>query len=135
MKLSPKEHSLIRGAIRRVFSRSDLRRAVIEEALITHSDPTRPRVKRWGRCKLCLKPTPKSYLEVDHINPVIKTTETALTVPLEIFIQRLWCEQKNLQALCSPCHKTKSLCENRERRINKKVKRKRRASGKSSKKD
>lgn len=129
MKLTPKEHALIRGAIRRVFSRSDLRRSVIEAALITHQDPSRPRVKRWGRCNLCQIPTPKSYLEVDHIKPVIKVTEKAIDVPVHTFIERLWCDKDNLQAVCIICHKSKSIFENRERRIKKKVKRKRRANG------
>lgn len=122
MNLTPKEHGLIRGAIRRVFSRSDRRRLVIEAALISHTDPFRPRVKRWGLCALCKTPTPKSYLEVDHIKPVIKVTEAAIDIPIEVFIERLWCPVSNLQAVCQTCHKVKSAAENKERRARKKRK-------------
>jgi hypothetical protein len=44
-RVTSKERGLLKGAIRRVFSRSDLRRKVIELSRIDHTDSTRPRVK------------------------------------------------------------------------------------------
>lgn len=115
-RISAKERNLLKGAVRRVFSRSDLRRAVIEAATIEHSDPARPRVKKWGMCAECKKPTARYQMEVDHIDPIVKIGLTLEGMSWDTVIDRTWCVKANLQALCIPCHKAKSKYERRLRK-------------------
>jgi 5-methylcytosine-specific restriction endonuclease McrA len=121
-RITKKERNLIKGAMRRVFSRSELRRKVVDASLIEHSDPKRTRVKRWCLCNSCKKPIPKSYVAVDHIQPLIAVHETFEDVSLDIVVDRLWCEEHNLQVLCEECHKAKTSLENKSRRLYKKEK-------------
>lgn len=55
---------------------------------------------------------------VDHCTPVVTTTEGF--VDWNTFIANLFCEEDNLQAICSSCHDEKSAKEREERSNNKK---------------
>lgn len=110
-RITNKERNLIKGALRRAFSRSDLRKAVVAACIIEHSDPSRPRVKTWARCQKCAKPEAKSYMEVDHINPVIPVTSSLAEMSIEELVDRLWCDPANLQCLCVTCHDEKTALE------------------------
>lgn len=121
-RITPKERGLLKGAIRRVFSRSDLRRKVIEKARIEHTDPTRPRVTKWGRCAVCLTPTAMYQMAVDHVDPIIPTTSSLEHMLWGEVVDRTWCPEDNLQAICPSCHKAKTKAENDERRKHKKGK-------------
>lgn len=112
-----KERGLIKGAIMRVFSRSELRRKVIEASIIHgYVDATRSRVKTWCRCLLCLVPTPKSYMEVDHITPKIPLNSSLESMTWDELIEKTWCSITNLQAICESCHNVKTKYENSLRR-------------------
>lgn len=114
---NPKERNLIKGALRRVFSRSDLRRNVIQNSIVTgYSDPDRKAVKFWVKCETCKKMEAKSNVQVDHKNPVISVNETLDDLSWDQLIDRLWCDIDNLAIICKPCHKEKSKLENKERR-------------------
>ena len=115
------ERNLIRTAVRRVFSRSELRKKVMERTEIPHSDPKRPRVTRWIICKACQQPTPRYEAQCDHINPVRAVNELEEDLAFDVFLNRVFCEPGNLQPICKPCHKIKSQQENSERRKNKKA--------------
>lgn len=114
--LTPKERNLLKGAMRRVFARSDLRKSIIEASVIEHSDPKRKRVKTWCRCAICKQPTPKSYMQVDHILPLIGLHEQFSELSLDEVAERMWCDPTNLQACCEACHDAKSKAENKIRR-------------------
>ncbi len=118
----PKERGLLKGAMRRVFSRSDLRRRALEQCRIRHSDPLRPRVTKWGYCLDCGTITPLYQMEVDHQEPLIPINKTLEEMEWSEVVDRLWCDVKNLRPLCKPCHKEKSKEENKERRLQKKAK-------------
>lgn len=120
--ISAKERNLIKGAIRRVFSRSDLRRAVIATAIIEHYDPDRPRVKKWGRCKACDKPTALYQMNIDHIDPIIPVHLSLEEMSWDTVINRTWCDQNNLQPICVTCHNIKTKAERKIRREHKKGK-------------
>lgn len=112
---------MLKGAIRRVFSRSDLRRQVVEESVIQgYTDLSRPRVKTWCRCAVCQKPNPKSYTVADHITPVIPVDSSFEEMSLDDVVDRLWCEKSNLQPICEECHLTKTKLEAKARREHKK---------------
>ena len=120
-RISKREDGLIKGALRRVFSRSDLRRKVVDAASVKHSDPKRPRVKSWCKCNICNKPEAKSYVVVDHIDPLIPLHLSFEDMSLDEVINRLWCPESNLQVLCEECHKLKT---KEERKLRKKEKKK-----------
>lgn len=115
-RITKKEKGLIKGALRRVFSRSDLRKAVIDTAEIRHADPKHPRVKRWSRCAECKEPTPRYKMQLDHKLPVVALDEQFDQLSLDVFVDRLWCEEHNLTPMCRECHDSKSKAENKQRR-------------------
>lgn len=114
---TPKERNLIKGAIRRVFSRSELRRKILDDSVIKdYSDPSRKRVTRWSRCASCKKMEPTYKLEIDHKNPVIPIGESLEDQSWDQVVDRVWCDERQLQALCETCHDAKTKTENAERR-------------------
>ncbi len=114
---NPKERNLLKGAMRRVFSRSDLRRGLIESSIIKgHKDPKRKAVKFWVKCEVCGKLEAKSNVQVDHKSPVIKINETLEDLTWDQLVDRIWCAPSNLSIICKPCHKAKTKQENKERR-------------------
>lgn len=123
-RISAKERGLLKGAVRRVFSRSDLRRRIIELTIIKHTDASRPRVKKWSMCQSCLKPTPTYLMQVDHHEPIVPTSTTLEDMTWDEVIDRTWCEENNLVPLCKPCHLLKTKQENKLRRELKKGKKK-----------
>jgi 5-methylcytosine-specific restriction endonuclease McrA len=124
-RITAKERNLIKGALRRVFARSELRNLVIKATIQKdYSDPERPRVKTWCKCENCKNYEPKSYMVVDHKEPVIPIHLTLEDMSWDTVIDGLWCIIENLQALCKKCHDVKTKQENKERRQRKKEKKK-----------
>lgn len=115
-RITPKELNAVKGALRRVFSRSALRKKVLRDAVIQHSDPNRPKVKTWVRCAVCKTPDAISYFEVDHISPVVPIDKHFEDMSLDDALNRLWCEINNLQAICVYCHLQKSSLERKQRK-------------------
>lgn len=115
-RITPRERGLIKGALRRSFARSDLRRKVLEASVISHIDPTRPRVKTWVKCATCGKPEAKSYCVIDHVEPVIPVDSSFEEMSLDDVVDRMWCDPTNLLPICEACHIIKTKSENRQRR-------------------
>ena len=115
MTLTAKERNLIKGAIRRVFSRSELRKTIIHEARVTHYDPDRPRVTKWGRCAHCKELIALYQMEVDHNEPIIPVDKSLESMTWDEIIGRIFCAKENLTALCKPCHSVKTKAENKLR--------------------
>ncbi len=109
-----KERNLIKGAIRRVFSRSELRRQALAPYRIQHQQEGK-RTENWLWCPSCGVIYPAWQAEVDHIDPVIPIGHTLEDLTWDELIDRLWCELDNLQPLCSSCHKEKSKVERKLR--------------------
>lgn len=132
-RMTTKERNLVKGALRRVFSRSELRKTAIEASIIPgYSDLSRPKVKTWCLCSQCRFGEAKSYVVVDHIDPVVPTHCSLEEMSWDDVIYRMWCALDNLQVLCQTCHKSKTSIESKERKRFKKektkdVNRKRRA--------
>ena len=99
-----------------MFSRSDLRREVIQEAKIDHYDAERPRVTKWVRCFICKEPTAAYQAQVDHKIPVIGINVDFQGMSWDELVDRLWCFKENLDVVCLPCHQLKSKDENKARR-------------------
>jgi len=111
---------LLKGAIRRVFSRSELRKRVIAKAVVDHRDPSRPRVTKWVRCNQCKQVTPAYLAEVDHLIPIVKIEEIGYNIDCNTLVDRIWCSEDLLQVLDKTCHAAKTKAENAQRRLHKK---------------
>lgn len=119
-RITPKERGLLKGAFRRVFSRSELRKAALLRVKIAHSDPNRSRVKTWYYCEHCGELHPQHFLNCDHVDPVIPTHTSFDKMTLDETADRTWCDPSNLQILCLTCHAAKSKLEKEERKKYKK---------------
>lgn len=120
--MTKKEQGLLKGAIRRVFSRSELRKLALDSVDIEHYDSKRPRVKKWSMCPVCQKPTPKYLMQVDHQIPLVPLDSSLDEMTWDDLVNRAWCELKNLQPMCKEDHLTKTKIETRIRRDNKRNK-------------
>ena len=65
-------------------------------------------------CTGCGEDFPAKEVTVDHIDPVVDP-ETGF-VSWDVFIERLFCSEDNLQVLCKECHKLKSALERKQRK-------------------
>lgn len=114
-RITQKEKGLIKGALRRVFSRSELRKKILEASIVMYSDPTRLRVKKWSKCANCNLLHPTYQMEVDHKSPVVKFDEKSIDLDANTLVDRIWCEERNLQVLCDSCHNIKTAAERKLR--------------------
>ena len=57
--------------------------------------------------------TSKSYIFVDHVEPIVPLSGW---VSWDSCIERMFCEEDNLQLLCKPCHDKKSYEETQQRK-------------------
>lgn len=121
-RLTPKDMQLLKGAIRRVFARSELRKKVLDANTVEHHEDLRPRVRKWGFCSVCGLVVPKYTLQVDHIQPLQPIGVELKDMTMDDLVSRSWCPEHNLQVICKPCHLNKSKIENAERRRLKKEK-------------
>ena len=120
-RITPQERGLLKGSIRRCFSRSDLRQQVINASVIRgHTDRSRPRVKTWCKCAICGEAEAKSNMVVDHRLPIIPLNKSLTDMSWDDLINNLWCSKENLDAVCEPCHAAKTKEENAIRRKHKK---------------
>lgn len=63
-------------------------------------------------CACCTEIYPLKEVQVDHKDPVIGKEGF---VSWDVYIDRLFCEEKNLQVLCKSCHLEKSNLERKAR--------------------
>jgi 5-methylcytosine-specific restriction endonuclease McrA len=65
------------------------------------------------KCNVCKKYFPEKEISVDHIKPV-GTLTCANDLPE--FVENLFCEDDNLQTICSTCHDKKTLKEKQSKK-------------------
>lgn len=113
------EDAACRSAWRRIFARSPICIEVLNEGKRKvpkyNKDGARAKVDRVEyHCQVNDHWVPgsvsgKNNIAVDHIVPVIDVTNTDGRVKdWNIFHDRLFCEKKNLQRICKPCHQAKT---------------------------
>lgn len=117
----------IRGQMREIFARWPRRKEVLnrvreEEWPLTKTGKERKRPVVWYKCEECSfrckentsKANPKNYrrIWVDHVHPVVPP---GVDVGWQEYLDRLFCDPDNLQALCTECHKAKTNRERSER--------------------
>jgi len=71
------------------------------------------RLAKHYTCAGCLQEFTSKDVEVDHISPVVSVGDGF--IDYNTFIERLFCKKENLQVLCKPCHKKKTLAERKLR--------------------
>lgn len=72
-------------------------------------NPLSGRLAEHYECAECHFLFPAKNVVVDHILPVVDVTGFA---GWDEVVDRLFCEEHNLQVLCKPCHKLKTSIEN-----------------------
>jgi len=75
------------------------------------------RLKYEYKCSVCLDYFPATQIQIDHILPVGSLNKAE---DLPGVVERLFCEEDNLQAICSSCHLIKSRTDNELLKENKK---------------
>lgn len=120
-RLTSKDRGAIKGALRRAFARSDLHEEILILGAIEHSDPKRPRCKKWSWCEECGEVVPQWTITIDHDDPVIPVTTSFEDMTLDEAVARMWCDPKNLRRLCAPCHDRKTAGETELRKQRKKT--------------
>lgn len=108
------QQATIRGALRRVFSRSPAIREVMfkvrREIPKFNQDGSRSKKDAVQyKCNLCLQYVGSTKIAVDHIVPVVSVQEGF--IDFNTFIDRLFCDSSNLQVLCDTCHDKKTYSE------------------------
>lgn len=78
------------------------------------------RLAQHFRCELCESEFTQKDIQVDHKKPVVDPKKGFTT--WDDFIERLFCESSNLQAICKECHSVKTAKEKAVRNKNKKDK-------------
>lgn len=108
----------IRGALRRVFSRSPLIRDVLFKVRreIPRYNKDGSRAKKDAvqyQCAVCKQWVGSTHVAVDHLVPVISVDDGF--VDWNEFVARLFCDASNLQVICEECHQKKTNAERAER--------------------
>ena len=72
-------------------------------------NPATGRLAQLYECKNCKGTFSSRDIQVDHVKPVVDPKKGFIS--WDVYIDRLFCEAKNLQVLCKPCHKKKTVKE------------------------
>jgi len=110
--------NLIKGAIRRLFARSPQKYECLNKAI--HPTIKGPRGGKQYICSTCKKTFSANKVQVDHIDPVIPVNKTINDLDYNMIVARIFCNIKNLQVICTECHKIKTKEERKQRKQHKK---------------
>lgn len=125
LPLSKKDFNLVKGALRRAFSRSEIYLRVMEAAAVKgYEDPNSPRCKKWVLCNICKQISKRWACVVDHILPIVPVNRDTYSLTMEELVNAIFCDDTNLQVACKNCHQVKSVGENKIRREFRKTKNK-----------
>ena len=98
---------------------------VIRQAYVRDGiNPATGRKCKLHECVSCKGLFPQNQMQADHIEPVVPVNNDWAAKPDSFlgydwndYVRRLFCELIGLQAICKPCHKTKSKIEQANRRL------------------
>lgn len=110
--LTKQQHAFILHTLRKASLRSPERTATLTKACVGRKvNINTGRMANHYECACCKQEFPASEVQVDHIIPIVPVTGFDTWDGL---ITRLLTGEQ--QVLCKPCHKEKSLHENRLRK-------------------
>lgn len=96
--------SFIRSALRRAWTKYPVRYHVLNAARQPYKGSDK-RTKWMYKCAACNNLFKSTEVNVDHIHPAGTLTKYS---DLPKFVERLFCEEDNLQVLCKDCHDVKT---------------------------
>lgn len=106
-------YSHIRSALRKLWMHSPLRKAVRDRSFVMKEGRS-----KWYMCEKCLRLVMQKEIKVDHIIPV-GPTPGSRNAPIgyswDTFMERLFCDESNLQCLCIDCHARKTKEERKKK--------------------
>ena len=111
-------HSQIKGALRRVMSRSPMVKECREQSV--HAINKGPRGGKQFVCVACGGCFSGNNIQIDHINPVVPVDKSLQEMTWTQLVKRMFCSTNNLQVLCLDCHKLKTKQERELRKEHKK---------------
>lgn len=95
--------SFVRSALRGAFRRWPPKFDVLKNAAVDKRiNPASGRLAMHYKCAKCGELFPLRQVQVDHIKQIGPLTTW------DAFINKLFCEARNLQVLCKVCHKAKT---------------------------
>jgi len=100
--------SYLRGVLRKAFLQAPIKTEVLRQAKCGQHGKM-----YLYKCATCPAITTRKECQIDHLIPV---TPLRGWDDWNGFIERMFCDTSNLQVLCKPCHRTKTLEENIERK-------------------
>lgn len=106
------------SAIKRTFSKSPYHREALNKAKCPRKKG--PKGGKRYRCAKCKKDFGIRDVQVDHIDPVVPIGTLSKDMSWDEIVSRIFCEEDNLQVLCTRCHEKKSKAENNLRKEAKK---------------
>lgn len=103
--------SFIRSALRKAWTKYPVKYQVMNAASRPYKGPDKRRKKEY-QCNVCKGWFAQKEVAIDHIKPcgTLKTFED-----LPSFVSTLFCEQDNLQCICSACHSIKTQEERKKK--------------------
>lgn len=117
----PEVVSAIVSSLKRSFSRSPTVRDFLNkyrrEEVWLKKDGTKAKKPRvFYPCFQCHKEFNSNSVQVDHVEPVVPLNIPVRHMCFNVLIDRLYCDESNLQILCKEHHKDKSQQENQIRK-------------------
>lgn len=106
--------TFVRSALRAAFRKWPPKFAVLKSAATERRiNPASGKLAMHYRCAACAKEFPAKLVQVDHVKPIVSVFAGFKT--WDDYIDKLFCEAKNLQVLCKPCHAMKTAKERKKR--------------------
>lgn len=93
--------SFIRSALRAAWLKYPVRYKVLDSAKVKYDGPDK-RTKWLYRCNVCKSLVKSKEIQVDHLIDAGSLKDYS---DLPGFVERLFCGEEHLQAICVPCHK------------------------------
>lgn len=98
--------SFVTSALRAAWRRWPPKWLVLQKSLVGRRKNKRTgREAKHYRCAICDGAFPQTQIQIDHITPIGSKDSW------DLFIEALFCEKENLQAVCKECHKIKTRVE------------------------
>lgn len=103
-------HSFVTSTLRSGSRRWPPKYETLNEAKTEKKkNPSSGRIAQFYRCNACKEEYVAKDVQVDHKKPVVDPERGHTT--WDDYIERLFCEKKNLQVLCKGCHQVKTAKE------------------------
>lgn len=107
-------NSFVKGALRSASQRWPPKYRVLSSACVgTRLNPASGRFAKFYHCNSCGSDYPAKEVEVNHVIPVVPITGFD---SWDGVIRRMFCEDKDLEVVCKPCHKAITKKENEQRK-------------------